>query len=69
MVTSKEKAVDKKVWKEVLKRITNKITRADLKVMFELHSKHFKHKYQEPCTCNKEKLRLWISELNTYFKL
>ena len=36
----------------------------DFKTMCRLHSKYFNHKYQEICTCNKNRLRQWIQELN-----
>lgn len=59
---------DKKQWEEVSERITHKINRADLKIMYTLHAKYFNHKYNEPCTCNKVMLRKWIGDLTNYFK-
>tara|TARA_B100000768_G_C11240577_1_gene359328 strand:+ start:45 stop:233 length:189 start_codon:yes stop_codon:yes gene_type:complete len=55
---------DSKLWREVKERITHKITNADFKIMCKLHSKHFNHKYYEPCTCNKGTLRQWLTQLN-----
>ena len=55
---------DVKLWSEVKARTTTKIINADFKILCQLHSKYFNHRYKEPCTCNKDLLRLWISELN-----
>lgn len=59
---------DKEKWLDVLSRITTTMTRADFKILCELHAKHFNHKYQEFCTCNKKKIRMWIEDLNLFFK-
>ena len=55
---------DIKLWSEVKARTTTKIINADFKILCQLHSKYFNHRYKEPCTCNKDLLRLWISELD-----
>lgn len=59
---------DKEKWLDVLSRITTTMTRADFKILCELHAKYFKHKYREFCTCNKKKIRMWIEDLNLFFK-
>ena len=56
--------LDVRTWQEVYARITHKITNDDFKIMCKLHSKYFKHKYSEPCTCNKRRLRQWVTQLN-----
>ena len=33
------------------------MSRADFKIMCELHAKHFEHKYKEICTCSKRTIR------------
>ena len=45
-------------------RLNRKLLRADYKVMCKLHAEHFNHKYTEPCTCNKKRIRQWISDLD-----
>lgn len=55
---------DKIIWQGVKQRITSKMSNEDFKIMCRLHSKYFNHKYSEPCTCNKNRLRQWIKELN-----
>ena len=55
---------DKIIWNGVKKRMTSVMSNEDFKIMCKLHSKYFNHKYSEPCTCNKRRLRQWIEELN-----
>jgi len=40
------------------------MSNSDFKLMCQLHSKYFNHKYYEPCTCNKRILRDWIQQLD-----
>ncbi len=55
---------DKIIWQGVKHRTTSVMSNEDFKIMCKLHSKYFNHKYSEPCTCNKRRLRQWIEELN-----
>ena len=55
---------DKTLWAEVKSRISGKMTNADYKLMCEIHARQFNHKYSEPCTCNKQRLRQWIYQLD-----
>jgi hypothetical protein len=55
---------DKIIWNGVKQRMTSVMSNEDFKIMCKLHSKYFNHKYSEPCTCNKRRLRQWIEELN-----
>jgi hypothetical protein len=57
-------AKDKKLWREVSKRITSSMAHVDYLVLIKLHAKYFNHKYYKLCTCNKELLRTWIEQLN-----
>ena len=54
---------DKIIWNGVKQRTTSKMSNEDFKIMCKLHSNYFNHKYSEPCTCNKRRLRQWIEEL------
>ena len=56
--------LDRQTWLEAKTRINHKITNADYKILCQLHSKYFNHKYKEPCTCNKENIRNWIKEVD-----
>ena len=55
---------DKIIWQGVKHRTTSKMSNSDFKIMCQLHSKYFNHKYHEPCTCNKRTLRNWIQQLD-----
>ena len=55
---------DKIIWQDVKQRTTSKMSNQDFKIMCQLHSKYFNHKYHEPCTCNKTLLRSWIQQLD-----
>ena len=55
---------DKIIWQGVKHRTTSTMSNEDFKIMCKLHSKYFNHKYSEPCTCNKRRLRQWIEQLN-----
>jgi len=55
---------DRLIWNGVKERITSKMSNEDFKTMCRLHAKYFNHKYHQPCTCNKTRLRQWINQLN-----
>lgn len=55
---------DKIIWQGIKYRTTTKMTNEDFKLMCKLHSKHFNHRYYEPCTCNKSNIRKWIADLD-----
>ena len=55
---------DKIIWQGVKQRTKSTMLNEDFKIMCKLHSKYFNHKYSEPCTCNKRRLRQWIEQLN-----
>lgn len=59
-----EHKADKKTWQEIKARCISTMSRDDFLLMCELHSKHLKHRYHEPCTCNKRTLRKWIADLD-----
>ena len=56
--------LDARTWQETRARIITKIKHEDFKILCELHSKYFNHKYKEPCTCNKQNLRNWIKDID-----
>jgi len=36
----------------------------EYKMICQLHSIYYKHKYFRPCTCNPKTIKAWIKELN-----
>jgi len=59
---------DKIQWAEMQARIKHTMTRADFKILCELHAKYFSHKYTEPCTCNKRMIRKWLEQVDSKLK-
>ena len=59
-----DKALDKKLWQQVTKRIGNNLDYDDFLIMCKLHAKYKKHKYHEPnfCSCNAKRINQWIKE-------
>jgi len=56
---------DKKRWVEFTNRKKqNELNRDQIELICELHAKYYKHKYNEPCTCNGSIYKKWIAELN-----
>jgi hypothetical protein len=55
---------DIQTWTEVRARIIGKITHPDFQILCQLHSKYFNHRYKEPCKCNKQNIRNWISDVD-----
>ena len=45
-----------------------KITNTEFKLICELHSKYFNHKYYEPCTCRPKEGNGWIADLNKLYE-
>tara|TARA_R110001606_G_scaffold364644_2_gene519181 strand:+ start:175 stop:393 length:219 start_codon:yes stop_codon:yes gene_type:complete len=37
---------------------------AEYKMICQLHSIYYKHKYFRPCTCSPKTIKSWIKELN-----
>ena len=52
------------LWEEVKGRITTVMSKPDYKILCKLHSKYYNHKYEEPCTCNKKRVRQWIKDVD-----
>ena len=42
----------------------NELNKSQIELVSELHAKYYKHKYDEPCTCNGSIYRRWIADLN-----
>ena len=56
--------LDKKDWEKFRLGTKQVITNAEYKMVCQLHSKYYKHKYNEPCTCNPRVIKQWIKDLN-----
>jgi hypothetical protein len=56
--------LDIQTWQEVKLRSTSTMKNSDYKILCQLHSKYYNHRYKEPCTCNKQNLRNWINDVD-----
>ena len=56
--------LDKKDWEKFRLGTKQVITNAEYKMVCQLHSKYYKHNYNEPCTCNPRQIVRWIKDLN-----
>ena len=58
---------DLKKWKDFQQRkVKNTIQRKGIELICRLHAEIFEHKYEEPCTCNGEKYREWIRDIDNH---
>ena len=60
---------DRILWEAFLKRKKqNQIDRQQIELIARLHSELYKHKYNEPCTCNPKIYNQWIAEINKVYE-
>lgn len=62
MVTFEEQDYEK--WKAFRMVKKSVITHEELKLVSDLHSRYYKHKYYVPCTCSPKEIKRWIKDLN-----
>jgi|TARA_R110002072_G_scaffold264777_1_gene423708 hypothetical protein len=59
---------DRNKWENFLQSQNSNMTFPEKKLIAELHSKLFNHKYTIPCSCNPNKeqrqFRMWIEDIN-----
>jgi hypothetical protein len=55
---------DYNIWSRFRKSKNDTITMSEFRMVCKLHAEYYKHKYEEPCTCNPKLINKWISELN-----
>lgn len=59
--------LDKKDWENFQANTSNTLSVEEVKLVSELHSKYFKHKYHVPCSCNPKNIIRWIDDLNKIY--
>ena len=60
---------DRILWEAFLNRKKqNEIDRQQIELIARLHSELYKHKYNEPCTCNGKIYNQWIAERNKVYE-
>tara|TARA_R110000796_G_scaffold244829_1_gene368188 strand:- start:455 stop:673 length:219 start_codon:yes stop_codon:yes gene_type:complete len=55
---------DFKNWEHFRNVKKNTLSDAEYKMICQLHSEYYKHKYHRPCTCNPRTIKAWIKDLN-----
>ena len=61
---------DRILWEAFLNRKKqNQIDRQQIELIARLHSELYKHKYNEPCTCNGTIYNQWIAEINKKYEV
>ena len=55
---------DFKQWEEFRLSKKSTISRTEYKMVCDLHSEYYKHKFYEPCTCSPKTINKWIKDLN-----
>ncbi|QDP47381.1 MAG: hypothetical protein GOVbin2950_13 [Prokaryotic dsDNA virus sp.] len=61
---------DRKLWKAFLEREKqHEINREEIELIARLHAEHYRHKYNEPCTCNGSIYKKWIAEINKIYEI
>ena len=55
---------DFKQWEEFRLSKKSTISRKEFKLVCDLHSTYYKHKFYQPCTCSPNTINKWIKELN-----
>lgn len=54
-------------WEKFNAEVKSTISPEDVKLISELHSKYFKHKFHIPCSCNPKTIVRWIDDLNKLY--
>jgi len=65
MVKLNEK--DFKQWDKFRRSKRDTLTGAEFKMVSDLHSKYYNHKFYLPCTCNPNTIKRWIKDINLLF--
>jgi len=58
---------DYEKWKEFRMDNRSNISREELEMVSQFHSRYFKHKYYLPCTCSPRIINQWITDLNEIY--
>jgi hypothetical protein len=60
--------LDRKDWYQFRSKNTTRVSRQEIKMIAELHSKYFNHKYKVPCSCSPKDLQKWVDDLNKIYE-
>ena len=60
--------LDKKDWYRFRAEVKQSLNQAQFKLLCELHSKYFNHKFFKPCSCNPKVIKEWIEDINKLYE-
>lgn len=60
--------VDKRDWYRFRAEVKQSLNQEQFKLLCELHSKYFNHKFFKPCTCNPKVIKEWIEDINKLYE-
>ena len=60
--------VDRKDWYKFRVEVKQSLNQEQFKLLCELHSKYFNHKFFKPCTCNPKVIKEWIRDINKLYE-
>lgn len=55
---------DFKNWSEFREGKKDYLSNTEYSLICHYHAKYYNHKFYKPCTCNPNKIKLWIKQLN-----
>ena len=58
---------DYEKWKEFRMDNRSNISREELEMVSQFHSRYYGHKYYLPCTCSPRIINQWIADLNKIY--
>ena len=59
--------IDRDNWKQFKAEVKDKLNKEQYKLLMQLHSKYYNHKYVELCSCNPARLVQWIADIDKIY--
>lgn len=59
--------IDRDKWKQFKAEVKDKLNKEQYKLLMQLHSKYYNHKYVDLCSCNPARLVQWIADIDKIY--
>lgn len=59
---------DRLDWYRFKSEVKHSLNQKQFKLVCELHSKYFNHKFYKPCTCNPAVIKEWIAQIDKLYE-
>jgi len=59
--------IDRDNWKQFKAEVKDKLSQDQYKLLMQLHSKYYNHKYTNLCSCNPKRLIQWIADIDKIY--